>query len=188
MNINIIIACDPTGTIGKNGDLPWDNLPGELKKFRDTTLGHVMVMGRNTFESLPMYPNGFPGRDNVVVSSLLRKSADICCRLNGYNEHIQSFKDIEIPHSAVTASGTAFFQWLKGKYEDRSVFICGGKALVEMMLPHIYAGDVKIPKLPEILYETIRTRGQNEKPAEWEVGSSEEFDDYTTYKLIKIKK
>ncbi len=47
-----IAACDAKGTIGKEGKLPWHS-PEDLRHFSDVTRGQVMIMGRNTFESLP---------------------------------------------------------------------------------------------------------------------------------------
>src|SRR3546814_12048812 len=50
--ILIILARADNGVIGKDGDLPW-RLPADLKHFKALTLGHPMVMGRKTFDSLP---------------------------------------------------------------------------------------------------------------------------------------
>lgn len=63
-NIKAIAAVSLNGVIGKNGALPW-SLPGELKWFKKITLGHIIVMGRKTWESLP---GALPGRENWVLS------------------------------------------------------------------------------------------------------------------------
>ena len=47
------MAADPRGVIGKDGQLPW-NYPEELKHFREATYGHAVIMGRKTFESVPI--------------------------------------------------------------------------------------------------------------------------------------
>ena len=65
--MKLIIACDPKGGIGFNGKLPWTNLQGDLLRFKELTTGKVILMGRNTWESLPKKP--LPNRINVVVSS-----------------------------------------------------------------------------------------------------------------------
>ncbi|PTR88702.1 dihydrofolate reductase [Bacillus anthracis] len=66
--IKMILACDLNGVIGNNGSLPWGrSLPYDLKRFKDLTEGHVVVMGRKTFESLGSKP--LPNRENVVLSS-----------------------------------------------------------------------------------------------------------------------
>jgi dihydrofolate reductase len=59
-----IVAVSQNGVIGKNGDLPW-RLPGDLKWFKKITIGHTVLMGRKTWESLP-FP--LPGRKNWVLS------------------------------------------------------------------------------------------------------------------------
>src|SRR4029077_21273925 len=50
--------------MGKNGDLPW-SLPGDLKQFKEKTVGKPVVMGRTTYESLG---RALPHRPNIVVS------------------------------------------------------------------------------------------------------------------------
>lgn len=50
-----IVACDQNGGIGLNGELVW-HLPSELKHFKDTTLGHVCLVGRTTADKLPILP------------------------------------------------------------------------------------------------------------------------------------
>jgi dihydrofolate reductase len=62
-----VIACDPKGGIGYENKLPWDKIQGDLPRFKQLTDGQVIVMGRNTWESLPKKP--LPNRINVVVSS-----------------------------------------------------------------------------------------------------------------------
>ena len=65
--MKLIVACDPKGGIGYSNKLPWTNIQGDLPRFKELTTGKVVVMGRNTWESLPKKP--LPNRINVVVSS-----------------------------------------------------------------------------------------------------------------------
>jgi dihydrofolate reductase len=65
--MKLIVACDPKGGIGYNNELPWTNLQGDLPRFKELTTGKVILMGRNTWESLPKRP--LPNRINVVVTS-----------------------------------------------------------------------------------------------------------------------
>lgn len=65
--MKLIIACDPKGGIGFDGRLPWTNLQGDLPRFKALTNNQVIVMGRNTWESLPKKP--LPNRVSVVVTS-----------------------------------------------------------------------------------------------------------------------
>jgi dihydrofolate reductase len=65
--MKLILACDPNGGIGYQNKLPWTNIQGDLPRFKRLTEGHPVVMGRNTWDSLPKKP--LPGRLNFVVSS-----------------------------------------------------------------------------------------------------------------------
>jgi dihydrofolate reductase len=66
-NVNAILAHDDNYGIGKNNDLPWPRNDADLKWFRECTIGHVVVMGRKTWESIGSKP--LPKRINVVVST-----------------------------------------------------------------------------------------------------------------------
>ena len=63
------------GVIGAGGELPW-HLPEDLALFRRLTTGSTVVMGRRTWESLPVRFRPLPGRTNVVLTSDARWSAD----------------------------------------------------------------------------------------------------------------
>ena len=65
--MKLIVACDPKGGIGYNNKLPWTNIRGDLPRFKRLTDGQNVIMGRNTWDSLPKKP--LPGRLNFVVSS-----------------------------------------------------------------------------------------------------------------------
>lgn len=66
MQINLIAAIDTNGLIGLNGSIPW-YCPEDLKRFKALTTGHTVIMGRKTWESLPVKP--LPKRRNVIVSA-----------------------------------------------------------------------------------------------------------------------
>jgi len=65
--IYLVAALAANGIIGANGRLPW-HFPEELKHFKEVTLGHPVIMGRRTWDSLLRKP--LPGRRNIVVTSL----------------------------------------------------------------------------------------------------------------------
>ena len=65
--ISLIAAIADNRAIGKNKQLLW-HLPLDMKRFKELTLGHPVVMGRRTFESLPKGP--LPNRKNIVLTSL----------------------------------------------------------------------------------------------------------------------
>lgn len=66
MTLGAIWAQSLDGIIGDGAGMPW-HLPEDLKHFKETTLGSPIIMGRRTWESLPVKP--LPGRKNIVLSS-----------------------------------------------------------------------------------------------------------------------
>ncbi len=64
-NLSAIVAIDRNGAIGKQGQLLY-RLPADMRHFKDTTMGHSIVMGRKTFESFPK--GALPGRQNIVIT------------------------------------------------------------------------------------------------------------------------
>jgi dihydrofolate reductase len=73
--IRAILAHDSQYGIGKDGDLPWPKISEDLKWFKESTSGSTVVMGRNTWNSLPFKP--LPNRHNVVVSRNTNLKSDI---------------------------------------------------------------------------------------------------------------
>jgi dihydrofolate reductase len=67
--INAIVAVDDSWGIGKDGTMPWPHLTEDLKRFKTLTDDAMIVMGKNTWLSLPKRP--LPNRDNIVVSRTL---------------------------------------------------------------------------------------------------------------------
>lgn len=65
MSVSMIAAVGKNLELGKNNNLIW-HFKEDMKFFKDTTMGHIVVMGRKTFESLPKV---LPGRKNIVISS-----------------------------------------------------------------------------------------------------------------------
>lgn len=107
--IRAILAHDAYWGIGKDGDLPWPKNPDDLKWFKDCTLGHNIVMGRNTWESLPLKP--LPGRKNSVVSNTMKPQ-----------------KDVEIIQPDIYKSRLAVMNY------THDIWIIGGAKLVESSL------------------------------------------------------
>lgn len=64
-SLSILVAMAKNGVIGKNNGLPW-HLPADLKHFKSLTMGHTLIMGRKTYESIG---RPLPGRTNIIVTS-----------------------------------------------------------------------------------------------------------------------
>lgn len=69
--VHVILAADRYGRIGYQNKLPW-KLEGDLKRFKDRTMGQIIIVGRNTFESMPT----LVGRAVIIVSQSLRNEAN----------------------------------------------------------------------------------------------------------------
>ncbi len=67
--ICLIVASSSNRVIGNKNDLPWRGLiPQDLKRFKEITLGHPVIMGRNTWDSIPSKFRPLPGRVNIVLT------------------------------------------------------------------------------------------------------------------------
>lgn len=71
--LSAIVAVTKNGVIGNSNELPW-YLPADLRRFKDITSGHPVIMGRNTYESIAArLGHGLPNRQNIVIT----RSADL---------------------------------------------------------------------------------------------------------------
>lgn len=137
--ISFLWAQDQTGVIGKNNQLPW-RLPRDLKYFKETTMGHPIVMGRKTFESIG---KALPGRINIILT----------------RDRSFEAKDCLIFHSK-----DDLLQWIK-EYNSE-VFITGGSEIFRLFLDeveklyvtkifHTFDGDVYFPDLDWSQWELV---------------------------------
>ena len=65
--MGLVWAQSTSGVIGRGGDIPW-RVPEDLARFKEVTMGHTVVMGRRTWDSLPARVRPLPGRRNVILS------------------------------------------------------------------------------------------------------------------------
>jgi dihydrofolate reductase len=75
MTVGLIWAQSTSGVIGRDGGIPW-RLPEDQVRFKELTMGHTVVMGRLTWESLPAKVRPLPGRRNVVFTRQAEYVAD----------------------------------------------------------------------------------------------------------------
>lgn len=88
-NISIIVAITKDFAIGKNNDL-LVSIPGDLKRFKEITTGHSLIMGRNTLLSLPKWP--LPNRRNIVISDQPGEQFDGCEMANSIEAAVELVK------------------------------------------------------------------------------------------------
>jgi dihydrofolate reductase len=92
MSISFIFAMDRNRAIGMNNKLPW-HLPGDLKFFKTVTMGHPILMGRKTYESIG---KPLPGRRNVILTQNFEFQAEGCEVIHSVQEAAQAFQDQEL--------------------------------------------------------------------------------------------
>ena len=142
----LIVAVAKNGVIGRDGGLPWKELKDDMKHFRETTMNvdvsrpHAVVMGRNTWNSIPAQFRPLPKRLNIVISSTLRK-----CEFAGVT---------------IVATLAEAYEMAKLSLCQRA-FVIGGAQLYREALKdadvafvtHVYVdaeGDVRLPELNEL--------------------------------------
>jgi dihydrofolate reductase len=131
MKLSIVVAMDKNRVIGKEGNIPW-NYPKDLEHFKSLTTGHVMIMGRKTFDS---FDGPLPNRKHIVLSRSKSNYKDKCV-LHAYNIE-ESIK-------------------MARRVSDDEVFVIGGEEIYrqfidrvdKMIISHIddsYDGDTYFP-------------------------------------------
>jgi dihydrofolate reductase len=122
MRKSIIVAASHNGVIGSDGQLPW-RLPSDLKRFKELTMGHTLIMGRKTFESLPPKLRPLPGRRTIGLTRQLS-------RFEGQNP-LWAASLTSALILAMSAENEA-----RGKDgQIAEVFICGGGEVYREALP-----------------------------------------------------
>ncbi len=148
MRLSIIAAMSANRVIGRNNSLPW-KLPADLKRFKNLTMGHHLLMGRKTFESIGQ---PLPGRTTVVITRQSRYSPT----------------GVLVAHSVEQA--------LQLAAQDSEVFVAGGAQIYQQMLPRAdrlyltsldkeFEGDAAFPDFDASDWQLIfqETRGPDEK-------------------------
>ncbi|ANB58242.1 dihydrofolate reductase [Anoxybacillus sp. B7M1] len=132
--ISLIVAMDHHRVIGKDNQLPW-HLPADLAYFKRVTMGHPIIMGRKTFESIG---RPLPGRENIIIT----------------RNH--SFR----PEGCTVIHSVADIQKIAAERENEEIFIIGGAELFRATLPLAdrlyitkiagqFAGDTFFPSFDE---------------------------------------
>jgi dihydrofolate reductase len=160
--MNLIVNADKNWGIGKNNEL-LVHIPNDMKMFRETTTGHVVVMGRKTLES---FPGGkpLPKRTNVVLTTDMEYEA----------------KGAQIVHSK-----EELMEFL-ASYDENDIYIIGGESIYRMMLPYCkraivtkldyaYDADTFFPNLDEL--EDWKVSAESEEQTYFDVEYT--FMEYT---------
>ena len=92
MKVSLIVAVSENGVIGKDNDLIW-NLPNDMRLFKETTMGHHVIMGRKNFESIPHKYRPLPNRTNVVITRQTDYKAKGCVVVNSVEAALEIAKN-----------------------------------------------------------------------------------------------
>lgn len=130
----LVVARARNGVIGRDGDLPW-RLRSDLQRFKAITLGKPCIMGRKTWESLPLKP--LPGRLNLILSrdeSFTARGAVVCTTLD---------EAVEIARETAEEDGIG------------EICVIGGVALFEKALPRakrLYLTEVEAEPDGDVMF------------------------------------
>ena len=148
-----IVAMDEGRCIGRAGGLPW-HLPEDMAHFRTLTSGHVVIMGRKTWDSLPPKFRPLPGRTNIVVS--------------------RAASQLELPAGVLSASSPeeALARAREEAGATRLIWVIGGSELYKLMLPmcdaveltlvpSLHEGDAFLPRFEEAFSLVSEKQGEH---------------------------
>ncbi len=162
MIISLIVAVAENNVIGKNNQLPW-HLPADMKHFRDTTMGHCVIMGRKNYDSIPLKYRPLEGRTNIIVTRQKNFKAEGCIVINSIEEALKEAERAPAcsegrrPLRGVP-SGKREIQQRPLEREAAEVFIIGGAEIFRYTLDiadkiyytriyNSFQGDVYFPEL-----------------------------------------
>lgn len=120
--ISLIVALSNNHVIGRDGDLPW-HLSEDLRRFKKLTMGHTIVMGRKTYESIG---RALPGRTSVIITRQtdFLTTADVTTTLSPASDSTK-VKTASTLETVLAISTT-----------DEEIFVIGGAQIYELALPH----------------------------------------------------
>ncbi len=155
--MKIIVAVDLNWGIGCDGKL-LQHIPEDMKFFKEKTIGNVVVMGRETFESLPG-KNPLKDRVNIVLSRDRSFKDD---RLIICNSIEDTLKELQ-------------------KYENSKVFIIGGETIYKQFLP--YCDELYITKIQNE-YKADRFFPNVDIMSDWELIKESEVKEYNNVRYV----
>lgn len=130
MKINIIVAMTKNGVIGNNGSLPW-KIKEDMQLFKEKTIGNTVIMGKNTWESIPTKFRPLPERNNIIVSTTLgeQPGAIVCKSIEDaitegkkFKKEIYSIGGAGIYFATLPLADVLHISWVKENYPGNILF------------------------------------------------------------------
>ncbi|MDR0477971.1 MAG: dihydrofolate reductase [Desulfobulbaceae bacterium] len=148
MEIILMAAMAANRVIGRGSGIPWHN-PEELRFFKETTMGHAVIMGKNTFSSLG---RALPGRRNIVISRDPALAAPACETASSLAEAL-ALAAGEKDHVFVIGGGRVFAE---------AIGLADG--IIVSVFDENYEGDSVFPEIPASFQEISRVRHETAMP------------------------
>lgn len=130
--------------IGKNNDLMW-HLPADMKFFKETTLGHIVVMGRKNFDSIPERFRPLVGRENVVLTRNTAYSAENCQVFHSLEACLAAYENETERYVYIIGGGQIYKQALQLNCVDEMYIT---------HVDHVYGADTFFPEIDENNWDT----------------------------------
>ena len=137
MTVSLIVAVSENGVIGKDNDLIW-HLPKDIKFFKDTTMGHHVIMGRKNFESIPHKYSPLPNRTNVIITRQADYAAEGCVVVNSVEAAIEIAKQNGDIEPFIIGGGQIYKLALEANLVDK---------IYLTKVHHTFDGDTFFPEL-----------------------------------------
>ena len=137
MKVSLIVAVSENGVIGKDNDLIW-HLPKDMRFFKDTTLGHHVIMGRKNFESIPHKFRPLPNRTNIVITRQSDYKAEDSIVVNSVEEALKVAKSNGENEAFIIGGGQIYKLALEANLIDR---------IYLTRIHHSFDGDTFFPEL-----------------------------------------
>jgi len=137
MKVSLIVAVANNGVIGKDNDLIW-HLPKDMGFFKETTLGHHVIMGRKNFESIPERFRPLPNRTNVIITRNSDYKAEGCVVVNSVEQALEVAKQNGDKEPFIIGGGQIYKLALEANLVDK---------IYLTKVHHAYDGDTFFPEL-----------------------------------------
>jgi dihydrofolate reductase len=136
MDVAMIWAQSAGGVIGRDGQMPW-HLPEDLRRFKDLTWGHPVVMGRHTWDSLPERFRPLAGRDNLVLTRRGDRTASSAVIVHSRDEALAAAQASQLPGPLWVIGGEQIYELFEP---------CAYRAEVTV-IDLVTSGDARAPEL-----------------------------------------
>jgi len=137
MIVSLIVAVSENGVIGKDNDLIW-HLPKDMRFFKETTMGHHVIMGRKNFESIPHKYRPLPDRTNIVITRQSRYKAGGCIVVNSVEAALEIAKNNGDIEPFIIGGGQIYKLALEANLVDK---------IYLTKVRHSFEGDTFFPEL-----------------------------------------